>query len=77
MLNSELKFSLGNNINANEEKAFTILNVPAGKYSIVVTLTGLTGSSAKLVYGENGVPLVIEMTTKHGDDIGLHIIENK
>ena len=73
----ELKYEFGNNLYAGDEQAFTIPNVPAGRYFLVFVLSKPMGFSPKLVYGENGVPIVIELTAEHGIDIGLLTIDGK
>lgn len=70
-LDPNLKFELGKQIATGDEKPFTILNVPSGKFAIVVILTKPMGETPQLIYGENSVPKVFDLTAEHGIDIGL------
>lgn len=76
-LDPKLKFELGKQIVAGDEKSFSILNVPSGKYALVVILTKPMGEAPQLVYSENNVPKVFDLTAEHGIDIGLLTINDE
>jgi len=76
-LNPDLKFNFEGTLEAGSETAFTILNVPAGKYSLAVAYDKTFGRVIGLVYGENSVPVVIDLTADHGIDTGTLTIDYK
>jgi hypothetical protein len=76
-LKPDLKFKIGSNLTAGSETAFTIFNVPPGKYTFVVVYSKGKGDSVGLVYSENSVPMVIELTSEHGIDTGVLTFDNK
>jgi hypothetical protein len=76
-LDPNLKFELGTLITAGDEKPFVILDVPTGKFAIVVILTESMGDAPQLFYGENSVPLVFDLTSEHSIDIGLLTINGE
>jgi hypothetical protein len=73
-VNPHLKYQFRNDISAGSEEEFFLYNVLAGNYSFVVIINY---KSRELVHGEDGVPIVIELNSKHGVDIGLLTIEGK
>ena len=59
------KFKFGNSSDGSAQ-AFTITGFAPGRHALVVTL----GQTARLVSGDDGVPVTVELSADHGADVG-------
>jgi hypothetical protein len=75
-VNPKPKYEFSGRLDSDSENAFSILDVPAGRYALVVVYNRGMNDSAGLVIGANGVPLVVELSSDHGIDTGSLTMEN-
>jgi hypothetical protein len=75
-VNPKPKYEFSGRLDSESENAFSILDVPAGRYALVVVYNRGMNDAAGLVFGANGVPLVIELTSDHGIDTGSLSMDN-